>query len=157
MVFFEKQTLLLSKSDHILHLETALSNIFGGIGASAHVENHISFNQTMVQIWNQWYLVFMNIYLDWLWDHLKRCCQKQCKLKEIKGGDFRGCFTGCLDEAAKGDGIDEGGGGVNHKTLLPLPERAIALRRVGAEEALKLLLSCCKTRRAVGRGGGVGS
>ena len=39
------------------------------------------------------------------------------------------------------------GRGVNHKTLLPLPERAIALRPVGAEEALKLLLSSCKTRR----------
>ena len=63
---------------------------------------------------------------------------------------------GCLDEAAKGDGIDEGGGGVNHKTLLPLPERAIALRRVGAEEALKLLLSSCKTRRGRRRRRGSG-
>ena len=57
-----------------------------------------------------------------------------------------------MDEAAKGDGIDEGGGGLNHKTLLPLPERAIALRPVGAEEALKLLLSSCKTRKRRGSG-----
>ena len=42
---------------------------------------------------------------------------------------------------------------MNHKTLLPLPERAIALRRVGAEEALKLLLSSCKTRRGRRRRG----
>ena len=64
-----------------------------------------------------------------------------------------------MDEAAKGDGIDEGGGGgVNHKTLLPLPERAIALRRAGAEEALKmkLLLSSCKTWRGRRKRGGSG-
>ena len=48
--FFEKRRLLLSKSDHILHLETALSNIFGGIGASANVENHNSCNRTVAQI-----------------------------------------------------------------------------------------------------------
>ena len=56
-------------------------------------------------------------------------------------------FYGVFGWGCKGGRDRWGGRGVNHKTLLPLPERAIALRRAGAEEALKLLLSSCKTRR----------